>query len=93
MRVKRCFVIKAGEIRGIYEDGLSQKILERTGGVAKIPRASHIEASKGESKRISFEVDLSPSNGPIVRGFETRKEAINYEIDWINKNILEIKKP
>jgi hypothetical protein len=85
-RIERKFKVFEGTIHSLYEDGLSQRILERSGGKAHIRRASHVEAS--QSAGIQFEVDLSPMGGPKLTGFPTRKEAITAEIQWLNKNIF-----
>ncbi len=53
-------------------------------GKAKIERASYVEPISNENGTIEFEVDLSLSNGPKMRGFKTHKEAIDAEIEWLN---------
>jgi hypothetical protein len=36
----------------------------------------------------SWQVDMSPVGGPQVAGFDSRDEAIEYEINWLNANWL-----
>ena len=35
-----------------------------------------------------WQADLAPSNGPILRPFNNRQDAINAEIQWIERNRL-----
>lgn len=37
-----------------------------------------------------WQVDLSPVGGPLEVGFETRLKAIEFEIEWLNSNFLNI---
>lgn len=77
-----------GTVTALYKDGALANILAKLGGKLKIERASHIEAPKGELSEIAFEADLSPSGGPVLKGFKTYKEAVDAEVQWLQDNIL-----
>ena len=81
-------LIHNGKVLSLYKDGLSQELLKKLGGTAKIKRLSHIEAPTGNLDNIEFTVDLSPSGGPLLTGFDTYEKAVDAEIAWINENIL-----
>jgi len=85
-------VFRNGTVASLYDDALSQTLLTTLGGDAAITRASHIEADPSPQKNIQFEVDLTPSNGPILKGFPTYKSAVEAEIKWLHENKLTIKK-
>jgi hypothetical protein len=72
-----------GSLMFIYDENLTE--LEKLGD-SKTKRASHVEPS--EDVPGEWDVDLSPSGGPKVTGFKTRSAGIQFEIDWINKNLL-----
>lgn len=88
MKLLRRVLLRNGKISGLYEDGVSGEMLEALGGTAEIRRASHVEAPPGNLEEIEFQVDLTPSGGPVLNGFRTYKEAVATEIDWINQNTL-----
>jgi len=86
--MKKKLLIQEGKIQALYEDNLSHALLKKLGGEASIRRASHVEAVPGQRKTIEFQVDLSPSNGPTLAGFQTYQEAVKAEIDWLHKHTL-----
>lgn len=73
-----------GNIKTIYNDNIA-KVIENLGN-SSVKRASHVEPSTKTPN--TWEVDLSPVGGPTVDGFKTRKEALDYEVDYLNKNVL-----
>jgi hypothetical protein len=88
--VKKKILFQDGKVSSLYDDTLSQKLLEKLGGEAAITRASHVEAAPGRKPTIEFHVDLSPCQGPTLTGFKTYKEAVDAEIDWLHKNKLAV---
>jgi hypothetical protein len=85
---KKKFLIRNGVVKGIYDDKDSPQLLEKLGGKANIRRASHVEAPLHELDKVEFEVDLSLSGGPILKGFKTYKDAVEAEVEWLHNNIL-----
>jgi hypothetical protein len=85
---KQCLLIKDGKVTSLYKDGSSHQLLEKLGGKASIKRASFVEAPEEVLNDIEFTVDLTPSGGPVMRGFKTYAEAVEAEINWINENTL-----
>lgn len=81
-------LITKGTIKTIYEDQLGSELHEKLGGNPKIYRASHVEAPEGNLEKIQFDVDLTPSKGPVLTGFKTYNEAVAAEVDWLQKNTL-----
>jgi hypothetical protein len=82
------FLIRNGKVTSLYKDGSAHAILEKLGGQASIRRASHVEAPEGVLDEIEFQADLTPSNGPILKGFKTYEEAVAAEVQWIKENTL-----
>ena len=39
------------------------------------------------SWRVQWTADLRPSGGPVVEPFDSRQEAIEFEIQWLEENI------
>lgn len=85
---KQCLLIKNGKVKALYKDGSSHQLLEKLGGKAAIRRASFVEAPETELEKIEFTVDLTPSGGPILKGFTSYEEAVTAEVSWLNQNIL-----
>jgi hypothetical protein len=40
--------------------------------------------------KCDWEVNLHPVMGPYVGPFATRQDAIDFEIDWLNRNFLNV---
>ncbi len=79
-------VIKAGQIKAIYDDALTA--LFRDGDV-KIERASRVEPVVGPFRaKALWSADIGLVDGPVLTGFETRKEALNAEVQYINQHVL-----
>ena len=68
-----------GTLVFIYNDDL-REIMSL--GDTKIARASHVEPSP-EGKWIA---DLTPVGGSVFGPFETRREALQYEAEWLIRN-------
>jgi hypothetical protein len=80
-------VARGGQTRTIYSDA-SKSLL--TGGDLSIKRASHVEpgdASKGQNP-LKWYADMSPVNGPVLEGKDTRDEALKEEVSWLLKHNL-----
>lgn len=74
-------VIKDGEIKSLYNEKCNLTDI----GVINISRASHVEYNNKDS----WYIDLSPIGiNKKVRGFNKRTDALKYEKDYIEKNIL-----
>jgi len=87
---KRKVIIKNGTISFIYNDAM-KPFLDL--GDAKVTRASHVEPmATGEG--VKWTADMSPSNGPLLGAngeFDTRQEALDAEVEWLNNHHLGIK--
>ena len=77
-------VIKAGQIRSIYDDALTAMFPSAT---VEIKRASHVEPVRG-LLGTTWAADLSPVNGPILQAFPTRQEALDAEAQYINQHVI-----
>lgn len=70
-----------GTIEYIYDDAL---LFLRRVGKLTISRASFVEPdAEGH-----WYADLSPSGGPLLKGFTTRSEALAAEVTWLENNVL-----
>lgn len=78
---KRIVVRADGTIQFVYADDMKPLAAEL--GTSETKRASHVEPD-GDG----WSVDLSPSGGPKVTGFATRREALDFELDWLDKNFI-----
>jgi len=70
--------VKENEVRFIYSDYLIGLMNQ---GESVIKRASMVEPSNNK-----WFADLSPIGGPKLGPFDTRKEALNEEVEYINNN-------
>jgi hypothetical protein len=81
-------VVKDGVIQSIYDDALVA-LLDQAESFA-VDRASHVEphtAIWGDG--VSYwQADLRPVGGPILTGFTTRKEALDAEVQYINRHVV-----
>ena len=75
------YIRKGGDTQCIYDEKLD---LTELGAIA-IRRASHVEPDPQSPG--NWFVDLGPVGGPVVRGFPNRKEALDYEIAWIESRL------
>lgn len=53
-----------------------------------IKRASHVEPTPSGT----WEADLSPVGGPVLGPFRDKEEALKQEQDWIERNILNVRR-
>jgi len=78
---------KTGEMKFIYNEKLLDVFTKNnTIGSRLDARASHVEPD--EHKPGKWVVDLTPVGGPVIDGFDKRSVALDYEVDWLNDNIL-----
>lgn len=70
----------SGKIRHIYSDDLTG-LFEEDGEVVTT-RASNVEPDGN-----LWSADLSPLNGPVLRGFRLRQEALDAETEWIREHL------
>lgn len=75
-----------GIIHSIYDDALIPILDEAE--VAQIGRASHVEPRVREGASY-WQADLTPVGGPILTNFKTRKEALDAEVQYLNRHIIE----
>lgn len=73
-----------GRIKFVYDDETA--VVVREVGDLSIKRASHVEPSTCWEG--AWEADMDPVGGPILGPFETRKEALEAEREWLFKNGL-----
>lgn len=86
---EQTFVInKDGELFTIYDDSLAE--LVDNGGEVITKRASHVEPTPDEWGWIA---DLAPVGGPIFGPFNTRQEALDAELEWLNQNLPKLEMP
>ena len=79
---RRIVIRSDGSAQFVYSDEL--KPLAAALGTAETRRASHVEPY-GDGR---WYADLRPSGGPWVVNFATRADAIAFEIDWLDKNLI-----
>jgi hypothetical protein len=71
-------ILPDGSLRFIWTDEFAELV---TLGPSEIVRASHVEPVGTE-----WQADMGPSNGPILRGFTRRQDAIDAEVQWLKQN-------
>ena len=72
---------ESGNITFVYSDSLRPLLAL---GEPTIKRASHVEPTiEG-----CWVADLSPVNGPMLGPFERREQALQEEVQWLNRNHL-----
>ena len=77
-------ILKNGEIRFIHDDEL-KPILEE--GTAHVQRASHVEPS---SDGKTWTADMRPVGGGILGPFQTKQEALDAEVKYLNENLAKL---
>jgi hypothetical protein len=70
--------VENGKISFIYKDEL-RPLFEA--GETFVKRVSHVEPDGKE-----WTADLSPIQGPVLGPFETRREALEAELAWLDEN-------
>ena len=76
-----------GEMQFIHDDRLRGLFKQ---GEASIKRASAVEPGDPAKNQdpLQWFADLALVHGPILGGFDTRSEALDAEVEWINTNLL-----
>ena len=74
-------VQRDGTMKFVYDDRLKGLMQQ---GHATITRASHVEPTPDNE----WGADMSPVGGPMLGPFNTRQEALDAEVEWINHNVL-----
>lgn len=69
-----------GTVRCVY----SEEVELRSLGLATIQRGSQVEPDSSGS----WQVDLSPVDGPLVGPFLKRSEALQAEVAWLEEHWL-----
>ena len=76
--------IKDGKITFIYDDVMLPFL---SLGKADVRRASHVEPIVVHGA-VKWQADLAPSGGPILGPFDTKRQALDAEVEWLNDNVL-----
>jgi hypothetical protein len=66
-----------GTLRTIYDDELIR--LVRSVGLVTVSRASAVEPADGGG----WTADMANVGGPVLGPFDTRREALKAEVEWI----------
>jgi len=69
-----------GTIKTIYTEQINLNEL----GKLSITRASHVEPTTDGR----WTADMSPASGPVLGPFETRTQALEEEMKWLEQNIF-----
>ena len=72
-----------GTINAIYDDALVP-LFDQASKV-DLRRASHVEP---DAALPGWFADLTPVGGPVLRYFKTRKEALEAEVDYLNRHVI-----
>lgn len=83
-QVQKVFVRPDGSIATLYKDETAAPL--RDIGKSTITRASHVEPDPEQNGE--WMVDLTPSGGPVTRGFKTRGAALEFEEKWLNERLI-----
>lgn len=82
---------KNGTAEFIHDDSLMPLT---KAGVAHITRASHVEPGNTYKSQnpLGWYCDMEPVGGPVLdnggTGFDSRKEALAAEVDWLHRYYL-----
>ncbi len=71
-----------GSIGAIHNDALVDLYDE---GETTVERASHVEPSY-DGGQVIWTADLSPVNGPKLGPYRLRSDALQAEVDWLERN-------
>ena len=67
-------------VQFVHDDDLAQAF---AGEARSTRRASHVEP-EGDG---TWTVDLTPVGGPVEGGFETRRAALAWEVEWLGQEL------
>lgn len=70
----------SGVVRMIYDDSIDLRSI----GNPIIRRGSHVEPTHDGR----WNADLSPTDGPLLGPFDTRRQALAAEVAWLRKHWL-----
>lgn len=82
MRTKDQAIVYVGPdglLKFVYADELASLLHL---GQASIDRASHVEPTK-----LGWEADLAPVGGPTLGPFSLRGEALEAEVNWLDRHL------
>jgi hypothetical protein len=74
-------VVKSGVITSIYDDALVSLFADAA--TVNTSRASNVEPDGA-----GWMADLAPVGGPILKGFTTRQDALDAEVQYLNRHII-----
>ena len=83
--MSKLVVDQDGTVRFIYSDDL-RGLLEV--GTPSVTRASHVEPCALGWIGGGWTADLTPVKGPVLGPFETRQEALDAEVHYLNTHVL-----
>jgi hypothetical protein len=83
-QVQKVFIKPGGVIATLYKDETAPSL--RSMGKSTITRASHVEPDPDQNG--DWMVDLTPSGGPVTKGFKTRSAALEFEEKWLNERLI-----
>lgn len=70
--------IEGGHLKFVYDDALAELL---DAGTPAVCRVSHVEpAADG-----GWTADMSPVGGPVLGPFELRRQALDAELSWLQK--------
>lgn len=76
-------VFTGGKMLAIYSDTLATAM--RGTGAMSVRRASHVEPSRDGK---TWEADMSPVGGKVLRGFKLRSEALAAEVSYLERKVI-----
>lgn len=77
-------IVVGDSVVGIYGDTLAPMF--HALGPTDIQRASHVEPCEGGM----WCADLSPVNGPVLGPYTQRQEALDAEVEWLQRNLVAV---
>lgn len=83
-QVQKVFIKPSGVIATLYNDATAPSL--RNMGKSTITRASHVEPDPEQNGE--WLVDLTPSGGPVTKGFKSRGAALEFEEKWLNERLI-----
>ena len=81
MKQATLFISRDGTVTTIYND----KVDLRSLGKVKIQRASHVEPDDNGM----WWADMAPVGGPKLGPYDKRQTALDEEVVWLDKNLME----